>query len=69
MIATGGLLGGVLGLTFGHSMNVTGFMLALILLAGLVGSARLVAEPQKPREVYYGFLVGITVMFLLFILV
>ena len=69
MIATGGMLGGVLGLAFGYSMKLTGFILALILLAGLVGTARLITDSQKPGEVYYGFLVGITVMFLLFVLI
>jgi hypothetical protein len=69
MIAAGGLLGGVLGLTFGHTMNVTGFILVLILLAGLIGTARLKIDSQKPGEVYYGFLLGITVMFFLFILI
>jgi hypothetical protein len=69
MIAAGGLLGGIFGLTFGNSMNVTGFILTLILFAGLMGSARLKIDSQKPAEVYYGFLVGITVMFLLFILI
>jgi hypothetical protein len=69
MIATGGLLGGIFGLTFGNSLDVTGFILALILFAGLMGSARVRIDSQKPAEVYYGFLVGITVMFLLFILI
>jgi hypothetical protein len=69
MIATGGLLGGMLGLTFGHSVDVTGFILALILFAGLMGTARLKIDSQKPGEVYFGLLVGITVMFLLFLLI
>jgi len=69
MIATGGLLGGIFGLTFGHSVDLTGFILVLILFAGLMGSARLKIDSQKPAEVYYGFLAGLTVMFLLFILI
>jgi hypothetical protein len=69
MIATGGMLGGLLGLAFSHSMDITGFILALVLLAGLIGTARLTIDSQKPVEIYSGFLVGITVMFLLFILV
>jgi hypothetical protein len=69
MIATGGLLGGVLGLAFGYSMKLTGFILALIFLAGLVGTARMIMDSKTPGEVYYGFLVGITVMFFLFILI
>jgi hypothetical protein len=69
MIAAGGLLGGIIGLTFGHSLEATGFILTLTFLAGLMGSARLKTDSQKPAEVYYGFLVGITVMFFLFILI
>jgi predicted lipid-binding transport protein (Tim44 family) len=69
MIATGGMLGGLLGLTFGHSVDATGFIMVVILLAGLIGSARLTTDSQKPAEVYSGFLVGMTVMFLLFVLI
>jgi hypothetical protein len=69
MIAAGGFLGGILGLTISHSMNATGFILVVIFLAGLTGTARLKTDSQKPGEVYYGFLVGITIMFLLFILI
>jgi hypothetical protein len=70
MIATGGLLGGLIGLTFLHSVDLTGSILVMILLAGVIGSARLlIIDSQKPAEVYYGFLMGITVMFLLFILI
>jgi hypothetical protein len=69
MVATGGLLGGMLAETFGHSLDVTGFILALILLSGLIGTARLKTDSQKPAGIYSGFLVGITVMFLLFIFI
>ena len=69
MIATGGVLGGALGLTLGHSADVIGVILALVLLTGLTGTARLKIDSQRPGEVYYGFLVGLTVMFLLFILI
>jgi hypothetical protein len=70
MIATGGLLGGLIGLTFLHSVDLTGSILVLILFAGVMGSARLlIIDSQKPEAVYSGFLIGITVMFLLFILI
>jgi hypothetical protein len=69
MIAAGGLTGGLFGLAFGHSLDVTGYILVLIFLAGLIGTARMKMDSQKPAGVYSGFLVGITVMFLLFILV
>ena len=69
MIATGGMLGGLLGLTFGHAVDATGFIIVVILLAGLIGTARMTMDSQKPAEVYSGFLVGMTVMFLLFVLI
>jgi hypothetical protein len=70
MIATGGLLGGLIGLAFLHSVDLTGSILVLILFAGVMGSARLlIIDSQKPEAVYSGFLIGITVMFLLFILI
>lgn len=69
MIGTGGLTGALLGLSLGHSLDVTGFIISVILLAGLTGSARLKINSQQPSEIYSGFLVGITVMFILFIMI
>jgi hypothetical protein len=51
-------------------VDLTGSILVLILFAGVMGSARLlIIDSQKPEAVYSGFLIGITVMFLLFILI
>ena len=69
MIGTGALTGALLGLSLGHILDVTGFIVLLILLTGLTGSARLKINSQRPSEIYSGFLVGITVMFILFVLV
>jgi len=69
MIGTGALTGALLGLSLGHSLDVTGFIVLVILLAGLTGSARLKINSQQPAEIYSGFLLGIAVMFILFIMI
>jgi hypothetical protein len=69
MIGTGAMTGALLGLSLVRSLNVTGFIVSVILLAGLTGSARLKIHSQQPSEIYSGFLVGITVMFILFIMI
>ncbi len=69
MIGTGALTGTLLGLSIARSLDVTGFIVSVILLAGLTGTARLKINSQQPSEIYSGFLVGITVMFILFIMI
>jgi hypothetical protein len=68
MIGAGALTGALLGLSLDLSLDITGLIVSVILLAGLTGSARLKINSQ-PSEIYSGFLVGITVMFILFIMI
>jgi len=68
MIGAGALTGVLLGLSLAGSLDVPGPLLLVIFLAGLTGSARLRMNSQPPPEIYSGFLVGITVMFILFVI-
>ena len=69
MIAAGGMAGALLGLAWNNSGEMIIYFLVIILIAGLTGSARLMMKPQKPVGIYTGFLVGISVMFVLFRLI
>jgi hypothetical protein len=69
MIGVGGFLGVFLGLSIKLSMNITELILPAILLAGIVGSARLNENSHKPTEIYSGFLAGVCVMVCLFLMI
>lgn len=65
MVGIGGLLGAVLGLGIQHGLyGLAPLVYTLIILGGLVGSARLILDAHKPNEVYSGFLLGLVVVFL-----
>jgi ABC-type nickel/cobalt efflux system permease component RcnA len=66
MIGAGGMTGALLGLAFSQSQDIIAFVFLAILCTGLTGSARLKLNSQNPMEIYSGFLVGITVMFVIF---
>ena len=61
MLGIGGLIGAIIGISqrfqFDHSM----ILVALILFAGLIGYARLKTNSHNYRQVYAGFILGISV--------
>jgi hypothetical protein len=67
MIGIGGMLGLLMGLSLNLSLDLTWFVVAAIILGGFLGFARIQSNSHKPSEIYSGFLVGASVMFLLFI--
>lgn len=69
MLGIGGFLGVFLGLSLKLSLDFTGLIFPLILLSGIIGSARLNENSHKPSEIYTGFLAGVTVMSCLFLLI
>lgn len=64
MIGVGGLLGAFIGLSQRFQYEQTGLILALIILAGLIGFARLKTNSHNPQQVYAGFLLGLSVEWL-----
>ena len=60
--AIGALLGGVFGLSFRLQTNPVMMLSVLILIAGLVGTARLLLLKHSTTQVYAGFLLGFFVM-------
>jgi hypothetical protein len=67
--AIGGLLGGVMAISFLLNENPVYLILGLILISGMVGSSRLILEKHNNRQVYFGFLLGFLIMFSVFLYV
>lgn len=63
--AIGGLLGGIMALSIRLGENPVLILIALILTAGLVGTARLILGKHTNLQVYSGFLLGFLVMSLI----
>ncbi len=68
MVGVGGLTGLITGLTLNFAVDLAYFIVLAILVSGFVGFSRLKVNSHKPSEIYSGFLVGASVMFLLFFL-
>jgi hypothetical protein len=67
MTGAGGILGVLCGLSYNKlAGDLLPMILAVILVCGVVGSARLADDSHKPVEVYSGFFSGWIVMFGLF---
>ena len=60
--AIGGLVGGILGLSFRLQENPVYLLSGLILTAGLVGTARLILAKHTQSQIYAGFLVGFMII-------
>lgn len=65
MLAIGGLLGMVLGLTLISVIVNPMYLLCLILIAGLIGFARLKLNAHTQAQIYTGLLSGIALMMIL----
>ncbi len=68
MIGMGGVAGTVLGLLLVYPVNIRGLFYLVVLLAGLVGYARLTVTNHTLRQVYNGFMLGFVLMLAFFIL-
>lgn len=69
MTAWGGMFGVFLGFAISHNYNLTAILFAILLILGVVGSARLKLDAHRPVQVYSGFLLGAGIMVLLFYLI
>jgi len=63
--AIGGLIGGVLAVAFRLQENPAIILSTLILIAGLVGTARLVLSKHTNAQIYVGFSIGFLTLFLI----
>jgi hypothetical protein len=69
MIGIGSLTGLFVGLTLNFGINLNAEILGGILLAGIIGFARLREGAHKPAESYSGFAMGVLVMAVLMMVV
>jgi len=69
LAAIGGLVGGFLGLSIRLHENPVAMLIGLILIGGLVGTARLMLQKHTSQQVYAGFLLGVTVMGMVFLFI
>ncbi len=67
--AIGGLTGGFLALSFRLNENPLMILSLLLLIGGIVGTARLILEKHTNLQVYAGFLLGFLIMDLVIMLV
>ncbi len=64
MFGVGGLLGGVMAVSyFIERTNPNLLLISLFILAGLVGTSRLILKRHTPLQVLGGFLLGFTISF------
>lgn len=66
MVGIGGLLGVIMSASFLIRFDMTRYYIVIIIVAGLIGSARLVLQEHRPHQIYLGFLLGLLVQLLLF---
>lgn len=61
MVGIGGLLGVLVSISYLIKFDMTFFYMGAIVLAGLLGFARLKLEEHRPSQIYAGFLLGLSV--------
>jgi membrane-associated phospholipid phosphatase len=69
MVAAGGLFGTFAGFSILFNHDLTFLLYLIVLVAGLVGYARLELKAHTPRQVYAGFLLGTVFMLSLFLVI
>jgi hypothetical protein len=66
MVGIGGMLGGLMAISSLTQFDMTVYYILVILVAGLIGFARLILKEHQPYQLYLGFLLGLIVQFTLF---
>lgn len=59
-LGIGGIIGFVIVMSYEYQLNFNLIIAILIMLGGLIAVSRLMLKAHKPKEVYIGFLLGIT---------
>jgi len=65
--ASGGLLGGVMAISYLMQENPVQLIIGLILISGMVGSSRVILQRHSSLQVYSGFLLGFLIMISVFL--
>ena len=61
MLGVGGLLGALIGLNYRFNLDWLFIIIAVVLISGLVGFARLETKSHSSNQVYVGFIIGFCV--------
>ena len=67
-IGTGGIIGLLLTLALFYRIEILGYLMVSILIAGLISFARLSLDAHTPKQVYSGLLLGLLETFLVIFL-
>jgi membrane-associated phospholipid phosphatase len=62
MLGMGGIVGTLIGLMLRYQVDALNLVLALIIISGLVGYARLRLNAHTPLQVYVGFVLGTLIL-------
>ncbi len=68
MIGIGGMLGALIGISFRINVDFVILIALTVLCSGIVGFARLKLNAHKPLQIYTGFLSGVIIMLLVFLI-
>lgn len=66
MIGIGGVLGAMIGMAQGLFIELLWPVIIMVLLSGMLGTARLLLGAHNQLQIYAGFLLGFAAMFILF---
>ena len=66
MTGIGGMLGALISLSYLLKFDMTLFYIPVIVVAGMLGTSRLLLHEHKPSQVYFGFALGLFVQTSLF---
>lgn len=62
MLGMGGIVGTIIGLVLRYQVDAVQLVMALVVLSGVVGFARLRLNAHTPLQVYVGFLLGTLIL-------
>lgn len=68
MMGIGGLTGALIAVSFRLNVNLEYFIIAAILVSGLIGFSRLILKTHTPCQIYTGWLVSVVVAFMVILL-
>jgi len=66
MVGIGGLLGSLMVIANTLKYNATSQIIILVLIAGIIATARLYLKAHEPRQIYSGFFLGLITQVLVF---
>lgn len=67
-LGVGGMVGFILFTAPYSEFNLSGILMIAVLIAGAVGTSRLILKAHEPNEVFIGFLIGLLSQFLAYLI-